>query len=124
MKLKFGDFIIVGMVAMLAIGSLLLGMGPKLSTGSETAEVWQNGRLVRVINLGSLSSPLEFELDGAYHDKLIAEKGRIRFAWADCPDKVCVNTGWLTKPGQSAACVPNRVLVKIVGASEQDVVIR
>jgi hypothetical protein len=124
MKLKFGDFIIVALVALLAAGSLLLGMGSKLATGSETAEVWQNGKLVRVINLGTLPSPIKFELNGAYHSKVVAEKGRIRFEWADCPDNVCVHTGWLTRAGQTAACVPNRSLIKVVGASEQDVVIR
>jgi hypothetical protein len=124
MKLKFGDFIIIGLVALLAAGSLLVGVGSKLSTGHETAEIYQNSKLVRVIKLSELTAPMEFELDGAYHDKIRAEKGKIRFIEADCPDKVCVHTGWLTKAGQTAACIPNRVLIKIVGESEQDVVIR
>lgn len=124
MKLRYGDFIIFGLVAALAVGALLLGMGSKLPAGGLTAEVYQDGRLVRAIQLGELTSPVDFELDGLYHDKLLAERGRIRFEWADCPDKTCVHTGWLTRAGQSAACLPNRVLVKLVGDADEDVVVR
>lgn len=31
-----------------------------------------------------------------------------------CPDKLCVNTGKLTKSGQSAVCLPMRVSVSLV----------
>ena len=42
------------------------------------------------------------------------ENGRIRVLEADCPDKVCVVTGWLSRPGQTAACVPGRLMVRII----------
>lgn len=32
-----------------------------------------------------------------------------------CPDKICVNTGWTNSPGRPIACLPNRVIIKIVG---------
>ena len=35
-----------------------------------------------------------------------------------CPDKVCVNTGKLTRSGQSAVCLPERVSVKLLTAEE------
>lgn len=33
---------------------------------------------------------------------------------ADCPDKVCVNTGTITRSGQSIVCLPSGVVVTIV----------
>ena len=33
---------------------------------------------------------------------------------SSCPDKLCVNTGELTKSGQSAVCLPMRVSVSLV----------
>ncbi|NTV90004.1 MAG: NusG domain II-containing protein, partial [Clostridiales bacterium] len=36
-----------------------------------------------------------------------------------CRDRICVGTGWLTKPGQSAVCLPNRVVVKIIGSNQE-----
>ena len=32
---------------------------------------------------------------------------------SDCPDQICVNTGWLSESGQTAVCLPNRVTVTI-----------
>lgn len=32
---------------------------------------------------------------------------------SDCPDKICVNTGWLSESGQTAVCMPNRITVTI-----------
>lgn len=54
-----------------------------------------------------------------YHYILRFEGGRVRVLTADCPDKVCVVTGWLSKPGQLAACVPGRLLVRIEASSSQ-----
>ena len=125
MKLKIGDFIIIGCVVLLAAGSLLLGLGSRLAGAGTVAEVWQGGKLVRILRIHELTTPVEFELDGLIHNTIVAERGRIRFTEADCPDKVCVHTGWISTAGQIAACVPNRALVKIVGkSSDEDVVIR
>ncbi|NMA34949.1 MAG: NusG domain II-containing protein [Clostridiaceae bacterium] len=54
--------------------------------------------------------------------------GSIRFIRSDCPDKICVKTGRIHLAGQSAACLPNGVIVKIVPAdgwkeSDPDIVI-
>lgn len=54
---------------------------------------------------------------GDYRYTLRFEGGRVRVLTADCPDKVCVVTGWLSKPGQIAACVPGRLLVRIEASS-------
>ena len=43
---------------------------------------------------------------------------------ADCPDKVCVQAGRLTRPGDVAACLPHGLLIEIKGegiASDDDI---
>lgn len=42
--------------------------------------------------------------------------GSIRFIRSDCPDKVCIRTGRIYLAGQSAACLPNGIVVKVVPA--------
>ncbi len=44
--------------------------------------------------------------------------GTIAFEESDCPDKICINSGNLSRVGESAACIPNGVLVKIVPAGK------
>ena len=41
------------------------------------------------------------------------EPGRIRVAEADCPDEVCVHTGWIDGPATPIACVPHGLTVTV-----------
>ncbi len=36
---------------------------------------------------------------------------------SDCPDQICVHAGELTKPGDGAICLPNKVVVQIVAGT-------
>lgn len=50
----------------------------------------------------------------------IDRDGGIAFIDSDCPDKVCIKTGRLSRVGEYAACLPNGIIVKIVSAGERD----
>ena len=39
--------------------------------------------------------------------------GKIRIKEADCPDKVCVRTGWTDSPALPIVCLPHKVTVTI-----------
>ena len=123
---RWGDLLILALVALLALGAVAAGVSSRASEGPVKAQVYQGGKLVRMIDLSTVTEPETFELDGAYHDFITVEPGRIRFVDADCPDKTCVHTGWIHEAGQIAACVPNRVMIKLVGQSisEEDTVVR
>jgi hypothetical protein len=41
--------------------------------------------------------------------------GEVRVANSDCRDKICVAAGWLDSAGEWAACMPNRVFVRVEG---------
>ncbi|MCI8553959.1 MAG: NusG domain II-containing protein [Clostridiales bacterium] len=47
--------------------------------------------------------------------------GQIRFQSSSCPDRLCVNSGWLSHAGQSAACVPAGIAVRLIGAPDDGV---
>ena len=38
----------------------------------------------------------------------------VRCTEADCPDKICVDTGLVTLPDQPVVCLPHRVTARIV----------
>jgi len=83
---------------------------------SLTAIVKINGETVQTVQLNSGETPQSIHIK---EDVILErESGRIRFAESDCPDKICVNTGWLSKSGQIAVCLPRRVSVEIRGADE------
>ncbi len=67
---------------------------------------------------------LSLEKDGVYGlkanpDILFEVKdGAIRFVEADCPDKICEKAGFLSKMGETAACLPRETILVIVGGNE------
>ena len=44
--------------------------------------------------------------------------GSVRMIYADCPDKICVKTGSISRSGQSIVCAPHKLVVTIVGAED------
>ncbi len=44
--------------------------------------------------------------------------GKARIVSSPCLQKVCVHKGWINKPGEVVICAPNRIIVKIIGESE------
>jgi thiamine biosynthesis lipoprotein len=43
--------------------------------------------------------------------------GRVAIVQAECPNQVCVRTGWRSDAGDAIVCVPNRAMVRITGDS-------
>ena len=68
----------------------------------------------------NLDRPLKKEIIGKNGIVLVLEidGGRARVRESGCPDKVCVHSGWLSQSGQTAACVPAGVCVRIVGGEQ------
>ncbi|WP_425060615.1 hypothetical protein SCACP_13500 [Sporomusa carbonis] len=64
----------------------------------------------------------EFRIGGDTEYNIIEYKaGRVRVREADCPDQVCVRSGWISVPSQEIVCLPYRVVVKVVSDSPADV---
>ncbi|WP_010252419.1 NusG domain II-containing protein [Acetivibrio cellulolyticus] len=119
--LKKGDIILVAIViAIIAIS--FGGISIYKSGGKNThkvAVIKVNDRVIEEIDLDTVTEPRKIEIPGYYNEVVLVEKGRIRFEEAQCPDKLCVKTGWLSERGDMAACIPNSALIKIEGQSEK-----
>ncbi|HIY38264.1 MAG TPA: NusG domain II-containing protein [Candidatus Agathobaculum merdigallinarum] len=119
-KLKWGDFVIIGVVLALAaaIAAVLA-----LSTSGDRlyAEVWQDNELVERVELTD-STDRTIDLGG--HNVIVLSGRTAAMQSADCRDQVCVRTGTLTRAGQVAVCLPNRVVLRIAGeTSEIDAIV-
>ena len=82
---------------------------------SRVAVISQNGSALQTIRLDAVDRPYEMVIGGGYRNRILVERGRIRFSEANCPDLVCVRTGWISRPGETAVCLPNRVSIRIEG---------
>lgn len=92
------------------------------------AEIYYYSKLVETVELTEgqeRTFSIEENKNVVFH---LDKEGNIRFIQSDCPDKVCIHAGKLHIPGQSAACLPNGIVVKIVpsgerGADDPDIVV-
>ena len=115
--MKKADVIFI-LALLLAAASLFLITGRQ--TGA-AAVVSVDGREVARY---SLNTDGTYSLNGGTNILLI-ENGAARMLDADCPDGLCMKMGAVSKTGQSITCLPNRVVVKIIGAedAEYDVIV-
>lgn len=119
-KLKWGDFVIIGVVlALSAAIAAVLALG---TSGDRLyAEVWQDNALVERVELID-STDRTIDLGG--HNVIVLSGRTAAMQSADCRDQVCVRTGTLTRAGQVAVCLPNRVVLRITGeTSEIDAIV-
>lgn len=123
MRLTFckGDIFAIVLVAALAI---LVSVFFWTKTGSEEGSVvliYQEGELLKEIPLNETT---EFVVEGAYTNKILVKDGKAAIIESDCPGTDCVHSGWIHEAGRSIVCLPNRVEIRIEGASEVDFVVR
>ena len=119
LKIKSGDVVVIILVIALAFS--LIGFYFERNNEDKTAVITQNGVVLKQVSLSNIAQTTLVPYDGLYPGVIEAENGRIRFEHAECPDQVCVHTGWISRPGQIAVCLPAGVIIKIEGSdSEQD----
>ena len=86
-----------------------------------TANGRQEARLVRIITSGhpdimlDLSMDAAFALPGRPAVHIGIKDGKAAFVASDCPDQICVKSGFLYRPGAQAACLPNKTAMVVVG---------
>lgn len=119
LKLKLGDILII---AVILISAIIMTISLyKKDEAEKVAIVSQNNIVIEKIYLNQHAEPYTFTYSGKYPGIIEAQGGRIRFSHAECPDQVCVNTGWIQRPGQIAVCLPAGVIIKIEGSEQSDI---
>jgi hypothetical protein len=74
-----------------------------------------DGKIIEKINLTDVKAKYSFNLKGSLISTIEIEKNRARFINAKCPDLICEKTGWIENAGETAVCLPNKAIIKIIG---------
>ena len=111
------DFIIIGALLLFAVGWLAARSLFAQPASAVQADIYFDSRLVKTV---SLTPGLDetFAVPGQPDVVLQVSDGKIRFYSSTCKDKICIRSGYLSRPGESAACLPNRVAVKLVAVGK------
>lgn len=123
LKLKYGDFVVIMVIVLVAVSFIISFY--ESNTNEKVAIITQNDIVLDRIDLDKISERYVITYSGKYPGTIEADNGKIRFVHADCPDQVCVNTGWIDRPGQIAVCLPAGVIIKVEGVqTDVDIIVR
>ena len=107
---------VIVLAALLLVGFGLWILPRVLPQGNAlVAEVTVGGETVMELDLQTATDRKTYTLENGV--VLVTENHTVAFLSADCPDKVCVNTGALSRAGKVAACVPTGTVVTVKGES-------
>jgi hypothetical protein len=107
---KIGDYIVIVMVVGLILLLFTLTYGFNGSeryieiTGSDTSNIY-DPVVNRVV-----------DIDGPIGTtRVVIENGKAWVEDSPCRDKICIKMGILSRSGEEAVCLPNRVIVQMKG---------
>ncbi len=115
------DYIIWIGIIVLALGGVLYYQQIDVK-GQNKIEITVDGEVYDIIPLTRDMEDVSREVQGFIGTTYIEISGsRARVTFSDCPDKICVHSSWINKPGQMIVCLPNRVVVQMTSDMEQDI---
>ncbi len=116
-----GDAVAAAAVLLCAL-ALAVGLFLAAGQGGTLAvQVYQDGTLLWE---HPLDRDGEFRVSGPYENLVTVRDGRAAITESTCPGGDCVHSGWLSGPGRSVVCLPNRVEVRLTGTGGVDAVVR
>ncbi len=121
-RFRLGDLLILVLI-LAASGMLYYGISVSAAAGvKDTARLEAvltvSGEEVWRADISDGAAAQSYQVTGIDgHLTVRAEAGRACISYSDCPDQICVRTGWITAAGQSAVCLPNRCVLTIEAAA-------
>lgn len=111
---RSGFIIIISALFAASVGLALLL--PRIKHGT-TANIYRGGECIYSVDLSLVSKSYTVDFDdGKGHVNTVEiAPGRIRVLEANCPDGVCVNTGWTDSPAKPIICLPAKLIIRISG---------
>ena len=123
--MKKKDFILI--FAVLLVIATTFGINYFFNTKrGENIEIYVDNKLYKTYSIDD-DEEIKIKSEGGYNIVKIHDHG-VEITEASCPDKVCVNSGFITKPSESIVCLPNKIHIKITthdnnkNENEEDVI--
>lgn len=111
--------ILTAIILLLAAASaaviFLLFRSDKNPSAGLTAELYQDGILIRTIALNDVTAPYSFTVSGenGCTNEVEVRPGSIGILSASCPDKLCVRQGFISSTLLPVTCLPNRLVIQL-----------
>lgn len=85
------------------------------------AAIYVDNTLTKKVDLIANHSE-QFTINNKSGKNVVSVEGtKIRIIDADCPDKLCVKDGYISKPGQMLVCLPHKFIIEVKGETREDI---
>ena len=113
--LKKGDILIILSVITVSLVWFIItffSFGEK-----QQVRIYLDGETYKSVELSAVEGEEIITLDGC---EIKVTRDGACFLFSDCPDRLCVKRGMMTKSGDVMACVPKGITVEITGGKNVD----
>lgn len=121
---KWDIVIIIILIAIAFIPTMVFSVISKRDYNGTYAEITVNGKVFKEIPLTNHKGEDKIPIKTDKGINIISIKdNEVSIIEADCPDKICIKPGYISKVGDSLVCLPHRVMVEIKGQTSDNGVI-
>ena len=113
LKKHKNDILLILAVLILAGGVWIYTLCTRAAGGEAVVTV--DGEEVLRAPLSEPRTYVRQDQSGAVLNTVVIRDGRVCVESANCPDKICVRTGWVQYDGQMIVCLPHKLIVTVVG---------
>lgn len=125
--IKKGDIILI--ITLLVLSFIPEGIfyltGNDASIDRTYAVIQVDGKVYKKVPLSGHHGTDMISIDtDKGHNLVVIQDESVGITEADCPDKICISEGFVSKPGATVVCLPHKVLVEVksAGGDEPDVI--
>ena len=111
---KWDIIIIVVLICLSFIPELIFGVIMGKNYNGTYAEITLDGKPYKKILLSEHKGEEQIDVKTDYGYNIIEIKdASVAIIEADCPDKICIKSSFISKPGQLLVCLPHKLMVEI-----------
>lgn len=116
------DFVIIIIVIFIALlGFLYIQYGRDTDFDNKKVEIYIDGELYDSYRLtDDINEEIVIKTELGTNIIKLYDNGA-NIIDSDCPDKICVNDGFISDPGEMLVCLPNKVVVEIKGQKDDKI---
>lgn len=117
---KWDKYLIIFVLIISVIG-LYLVQSKATNKGTLYVKISVDGEEYKKISMGPNMDGKTLEINTQFgYNKLEFGEDRVRVIEADCPDKLDVKQGWISKTGEVIVCLPNRLVIELISEDKPE----
>ena len=116
-----GDKLLIVFVLILSLASMGYIRKQGMSNKDKYVSIQVNGKEIKkiIFDRAIVGKTIPIETEFGYNLIEIGDN-EIRVIEADCPDKIDVKQGYISRIGETIVCLPNKMVVEIKGVDNSD----